>query len=143
LTALLWPAYWLASRDTRRRKREEAGQEATPHADRPGPDWNAEGSSDGSGLIVVSRPKGYYQDTLRSYRILIDGNEVGRIKRGETLPVTIPSGRHVVAAKIDWTGSPEVEVNVPPGGRVAATVKPGDPIRGFFAKDKYLTLSVR
>jgi hypothetical protein len=94
------------------------------------------------GQIVVTRPAGFYQDAVRRYRILIDGQEAGRLKRGEILRHTVQAGRHDVVAKIDWSGSPAAQVDVPPGDTVTLKVGPGSPVGGFFSSDKWLTLSV-
>jgi hypothetical protein len=97
-----------------------------------------------SGAITVERPTGYYIAVYRRYRILVDGREVGAVKRGETLLTTVTAGPHTVSARIDWSGSPAVEVNVPPGGHVALDVEPSsDPFIGMFSTDKMLTLRVR
>ena len=42
---------------------------------------------------------------FRSYRILLDGEEVGRLKEGRELRLEIEEGHHVIRAKIDWCGS--------------------------------------
>ena len=68
-----------------------------------------------AGTIRIER-RGTVRDLMRAYRIVVDGTEVGRVRRGETLDVAVTPGRHVVAARIDWTGSPDVEVTVAPGG---------------------------
>ena len=53
-------------------------------------------------------------------------------------------GPHIVAARIDWSGNPEVTVHVPPGGQVTLEVEPaGDAFAGMFSADKMLTLTVR
>ncbi len=56
--------------------------------------------------------------------------------------MTVPAGRHTVEARIDWTGSPAADVDVPPGGTVTVVVQPGDLFAGLFSTNRYLTLSV-
>jgi hypothetical protein len=46
-----------------------------------------------------------FMDSLRRYRILLDGKEVVRLSNGETFRREIPSGEHVIEARIDWCGS--------------------------------------
>lgn len=63
-------------------------------------------------MIRITRAS-QYADGARAYRIVIDGVERGKIKRGETKEFEVENGVHTVCAKMDWCGSPElcVEVN--------------------------------
>ncbi|SDO22397.1 hypothetical protein [Geodermatophilus sp. DSM 45219] len=136
LTVLLVPATLLLGRDAgRRRVEDRQGRDDVPLS-------GASGTS-GSGALVVSRPAGWYQDRLRRYEVLVDGRVAGRLRRGEDLRLDVPAGRHSVQARIDWTGSPPVEVDVPPAGSVTVTVTPDDPVRGLFSSDRYLRVRVR
>ena len=94
------------------------------------------------GVIVVERPRGYHYAVFRRYRICIDGRTVGRLRRGEIRFFPVSPGPHTVSARIDWSGSPELVVDVPAGGRVALEVEPSeDPFLGAFSSDKSLTLT--
>ncbi|MEU6187853.1 hypothetical protein [Nocardia sp. NPDC047038] len=62
--------------------------------------------------ITVQRRPGPYMDVLRKYRVFIDGTEVGRIGRGETITTTVDSGSHEVQLKLDWATSPTVNVDL-------------------------------
>ena len=104
----------------------------------------AAGGGGAGGHIVVERPRGYYYAVFRGYRIRIDGLAVGSVRRGQSQSFPVSAGRHSVAARIDWSGSPEVTVEVPPGGRVVLEVEPStDPIAGAFSATKSLTLTPR
>lgn len=61
--------------------------------------------------ITIQRNR-EYNNRFRSFRIFIDGREVGKIGHGETKTFTVTPGAHRVMAKIDWCSSEEVEVNV-------------------------------
>jgi hypothetical protein len=50
-----------------------------------------------------------WRDRLGSYRVLVDGAEVGRLRSGETIEAEIASGSHVLSVKVDWVGSPEIQ----------------------------------
>ena len=76
------------------------------------------------GTLVVRRPPGGWRDFARSYRIKVDGRHRGRVRRGRTLELTLPAGRHVVCARIDWKGSPELLIDVEAGGSVTCCVEP-------------------
>ncbi|WP_157944055.1 hypothetical protein [Blastococcus atacamensis] len=147
LAALQIPSYYLftqttrlrAKRDAERQTAEATGGRVPGSADLGAP--SAPGPS--AGEIVVERPTGYYFALLRRYWILIDGRRVGAVKRGATLRTTVTPGPHTVVARIDWTGSPSIDVDVPAGGRVVLDVEPSsDPIAGMFSTDKMLSLRV-
>ena len=44
-------------------------------------------------------------DKLRSYKVLLDGTEVARIKRGETRTIDATAGHHEVHLTLDWCRS--------------------------------------
>ena len=78
-----------------------------------------------SGRLVVHRPRGGWRDLLRAYVVEVDGVERARIRRGGRVELEAPAGDHLVRARIDWTGSPELPVRVPAGGTVEVEVTPG------------------
>ena len=139
--AFLLPPYLLLRRDALRRDKVLGGVGPSQQS-KTAPSSEQRGSDDQFGQIVVTRPQGFYQDALRRYTILIDGQGVGVLKRGESLRHTVQAGSHDVVAKIDWSGSPRTQVDVPPGGTVRLRVGPGSPLGGFFSADKWLTLTV-
>jgi hypothetical protein len=61
--------------------------------------------------VEVSRSSHGNRDRLRRYKVLVDGVEVGRVKRGETVGTTVGPGPHTLAIVIDGTSS-EVTFNV-------------------------------
>ncbi len=79
------------------------------------------------GTLRVTRPAGRHRDARRPYRVLVDGVERGSLPSGEQVDVPLPAGPHRVRAAIDWTGSPEVDVDVAPGRVVALQVEPAGP----------------
>jgi hypothetical protein len=156
VAALSVVAHRLLTQPLRRRAEREAERRAMA----PGPtattwvstDSTASGTepavggelSDPDGQIAVERPGGYYVAAFRRYRIMLDGKKVGALRRGETVSFPVRPGPHIVAARIDWSGSPDVTVHVPPGGQVTLEVEPaGDAFARMFSADKMLTLTVR
>jgi hypothetical protein len=96
------------------------------------------------GQITVERPSGCAVAIFRRYRILVDGKEAGTVKRDQSVSFTVAPGPHIVVARIDWSGSPETTVHVPPGGHIKLDVEPaGDAVAGMFSADEMLTLTVR
>lgn len=95
-----------------------------------------------SGSITVERVAAL-KDALRSYVIVIDGEERGGLKPGEKRTFEVAPGPHVVAARISWTGSGDVQVEVPPGGEIRLMVQlAGHPLNPWreFTSTKYLRL---
>lgn len=77
-------------------------------------------SSEHSGtpaLIVISR-KSTYADGERDYRVLIDGQEIGRLANGNTKSFPVIAGTHTLRLKIDWAGSREIRFDADAGQAV-------------------------
>ena len=53
-----------------------------------------------------------YVNSMREYRIFINGQKIGTISNGQTKDFEIPAGRHSVIAKIDWCSSPELSFEI-------------------------------
>jgi hypothetical protein len=88
--------------------------------------------------ILVDRPRGGSRNLLRRYNIRIDGELVGKIRRGSQLAVEVTPGSHHVRASIDWAGSPRVDVNAIDGTDVHLTVSPaGNPFQGWYQTTKH------
>jgi hypothetical protein len=68
--------------------------------------------------IVVRRDARGYRDLLRAYRVLLDGREVGRIRRGECLTIETDPGEHEIHFAIDWCRSPTTMLNLVDGEEV-------------------------
>ena len=104
--------------------------------------------NDGDSIIRVTRTESY-ADRLRAYRILVDGVERARLKAGDSVDILVGAGSHAVAAKVDWCGSPTVDVTTRPGS--TATMECASNLQGpriFLAifyttlfRDQYLTLA--
>jgi hypothetical protein len=86
------------------------------------------GDSAGYSVIRLHRRRGFYQDSLRAYRVRIDGNPLGKIAKGETRDFIVPPGEHRVRLTIDrLAGSREVMHQVREGELVEFTCRPGHP----------------
>ncbi|MEW1957231.1 hypothetical protein [Kineococcus sp. NPDC059986] len=85
---------------------------------------------DDSVTIVVHRPRGA-RDLLRAYTLVLDGEEVGRIRQGGRLEVSTTPGRHTIRATIDWSGSPEVAFTTAAGSVVDVEVRARSVLTGF------------
>lgn len=133
-----------------RRSPARSKPDAHPGRPRTGPRWRGAagagqgGRVRGQGTLRVTRPAGLHRDARRSYRVLVDGEERGTIAPGGVLEVPLPAGRHVVRAAIDWTGSPELGVDVAPRRRVDLRVEPAGPpltaLLQLVGRHRYLRL---
>ena len=89
------------------------------------------------GRLIIERERLAWMDTLRSYRVLVDGEMVGRLRNGETREYPLRPGRHTVQVRIDWTGSEPEVVNALEGHPVHLMVR----WRGnLFSRRRYLAL---
>ena len=61
--------------------------------------------------LLVSRPM-EFRNGLRSYKINVDGKNIGSIASGEILEYEISSGSHDIIAKIDWCSSSNIQFNI-------------------------------
>ncbi len=77
-----------------------------------------------SARIHVNRRPGGYVDRARAYKVLVDGEEKGRIKAGESVTADVAPGRHEVHLGIDWARSPTLAVDVQPGEQVTLHCRP-------------------
>ena len=98
---------------------------------------------------MVERPqRGWYldaRDRWRSYRVLVDGERVGKLRVGGRLVTSVAAGRHTVQVRIDWTGSRTAHVFLHEGGEVVLKVHPAGSacdIWQVVGNDKWLTLRV-
>lgn len=81
---------------------------------------------DDSGTLKLTRSATGFRDRARSYRILIDSVEIGKIKRGETLGFPLPEGRHTLQLKVDWCTSRAWPFVVANGQTAAFGCSPGE-----------------
>ena len=51
--------------------------------------------------LTVRRDSGY-ADSMRAYKLLLDGAEIGKIASGESKSFEVTPGEHTIQAKIDW-----------------------------------------
>lgn len=99
-----------------------------------------------TGTVIVHRGNAM-QDILRSYKVFIDGKEVGKIKQSEEQQYKLSYGKHVIQFKIDWKGSkllefelndnsPIICVNCRGYSKFGTTIESGKALLG--ANDNYI-----
>jgi hypothetical protein len=74
--------------------------------------------------LEVHRSQEDDRDRGRAYWIKIDGKRVGKLRRGETAKYPVAPGPHTVQARIDWTGSPVLPVDVSADAPTRVVVSP-------------------
>ena len=99
-----------------------------------------------SGILIIRRPKGFV-DRVRSYRILVDGEEAASLRADSSATIPVPPGTHVVHARIDWTSSPRLEIDVDEGATVTLECSGHrNPLVAVFhtliRRDEYLQLKL-
>jgi hypothetical protein len=57
--------------------------------------------------VIVKRDSGY-ADSIRSYKVFLDGALLGKVAPGQSQSFNVSSGDHVIQAKIDWASTPPV-----------------------------------
>jgi hypothetical protein len=95
--------------------------------------------------LIVRRRAAWYQDRMRDYIVLVDGSERGRVGNDAEVRVDVAPGRHRVQLKIDWCGSPAIDVDVAEGAAQVLDCGPNaTPLTAFFyvifRTGHYLTL---
>jgi hypothetical protein len=51
-------------------------------------------------------------DRSREYIMLVDGDELGRVRHGQDLTLTVPPGHHLVGLRIDWCRSEVLDIDL-------------------------------
>lgn len=94
--------------------------------------------------IRIDRAVALISDSLRAYKVFIDGEQVGKVHSGETQIFDVAPGAHEVQLKIDWVASPVIVADLAPGEQATFHCKPRDPITGmwftFFSRDRYVQI---
>lgn len=78
-----------------------------------------------STVLKLRRVSNMWRDRSRAYRVLLDGDEVGRLRPGQLFECNIAPGAHRLALKIDFGGSVPVDFEAAPANVVCFTAEPG------------------
>jgi hypothetical protein len=76
-------------------------------------------------LLRIERASAY-GDARRSYKIVLNGIVVGKVKQKEIKEIPITSGPHNLVFKIDWCGSEEIHFSAEEGQIIEFVVRKSD-----------------
>lgn len=79
------------------------------------------------GRLELSRPKRGSSDLFRAYHVIVDGVDVGVVRRGQSQVFQVAPGQHEVHLEIDWARSPSLTVDVAPEAIVRLACWPNFP----------------
>lgn len=74
--------------------------------------------------IVLTRSS-EWMNRARSFKVLVDGQQVGTIPKGGSESYTVTPGGHKISCKVDWCGSREFDVNLQAGETAYLRVQSG------------------
>lgn len=77
-----------------------------------------------SGFVQVARERSGWKDRIRSYKVVLDGAVVGKLRNGAQEIFPVHPGQHSLAIRIDWTGSDIEEFTVDEGQTVGFACGP-------------------
>jgi hypothetical protein len=60
--------------------------------------------------MVLLRRAAQVADMLRAYKIFVDGEEVGTIRRGKEVSLDVAPGEHSIWLRIDWAESNKLDI---------------------------------
>ncbi|MES2018345.1 MAG: hypothetical protein V4484_17795 [Pseudomonadota bacterium] len=87
--------------------------------------------------LIIRRQQASWQDRMRNYAVLIDGQKAAEIANGAEVRIPVSAGSHVVQLKIDWCRSNALEIVVGENGETIVECGPnGTPILALL----YITL---
>ena len=69
---------------------------------------------EGKTKIILNRPSNWI-NRMRTYRVIINGKEMGKIKNGTAEEFPVESGSTTVECKVDWYSSRPFTVNLQQG----------------------------
>jgi hypothetical protein len=72
--------------------------------------------------IRLVRPS-LFVDRIRSYQILLNGKQAGKIGNNSTLEIRVPAGPVTIEARLDWVRSQPLTINAPPGQTLEIEVR--------------------
>lgn len=82
--------------------------------------------------IQIDRDADLWADRFRAYHVLIDGQDVGEIRLGESTAFEVSEGRHEVFLKIDWVRTKSIVLNLDQGEKAKLSCGARTPILALY-----------
>jgi hypothetical protein len=100
--------------------------------------------SEARARVTLKRLPRPWGDIGRTYKVFIDDQAVGAIRRKETKTFEVSPGKHQIHLEVDWCSSRTVSVELPPGEEVKLTCKARPPNSGMAVlnSSSYIVLDV-
>jgi hypothetical protein len=89
--------------------------------------------------VVIRRDGGFWRDSIRRYKVWLDGERIGMLRPDEELSIEVQPGAHEVQIKLDWGSSPRRSVELSPGEIARLRCGPGS-LLGIVVPSRYLVL---
>jgi hypothetical protein len=68
--------------------------------------------TESTGTTLTLRRLPAYRDALRAYRVVVDGERIGKIRDSETVTLEIAEGAHELWLTVDWVRSRAIDFKV-------------------------------
>ncbi|HEU5381738.1 MAG TPA: hypothetical protein VFV38_40475 [Ktedonobacteraceae bacterium] len=81
-------------------------------------------------IHIVRKPA--LSDLLRSYKIFIDGKQVGSIRHGKHCSFDVAPGHHEVFLTIDWASSQRLSLTLAPGKQINLVCQAKNPLLAVY-----------
>jgi hypothetical protein len=78
--------------------------------------------------ITLRRRRALWMDIARAYKVVIDRRVVGRLRNGEEKTFLVEPGGHEVEIRIDWMGSPPLELDLAAGEEARLSCRGRNPL---------------
>lgn len=97
--------------------------------------------------ILIERASKGWVDRYRLYEVMVNGELVGKIGRGETRTIESDSGPIEIYLKIDWCRSRAIRLDLDPGAKARLYCRPRSLLTAFygisFGRTNYIQVEPR
>jgi hypothetical protein len=100
----------------------------------------------GLARIQIRRRRTPWTDRLRSYKVRIDGEEVGDLQPGDEKTFEVQPGRHEIQLAVDWGRSQPVQLDLAGGDRAQLLCHGRNPLLALYwitaGRNRYIALDI-
>jgi len=77
-----------------------------------------------SGQLKISRLKRGTMGLFSAYKVMVDGYDIGEVRRGQSRYFVVAAGSHEVYLEVDWCRSPSIDIDLAPGETISLACWP-------------------